>query len=154
VPVRKWHIAGKDAQRQLHVQLVQPAAGALTCHLDLLPRLLLAPGETSLRLPAPVGAKTAEAAVAYRLDGLEAADRLQNLTVASLPADQFTGLWGSLGGSPLPGVTRAFSFRRIAVSAALGLALQGRKPQGELECRWTVTAPYAELRAHATLSVK
>lgn len=150
--LRTWRLDGREGQAQvLRVELAQPHAGPLRCVIELLPHLSLSAAELALRLPAPLGVRSADGQLAYRLEGADAGDRAQDLAVTNVAPEQFTRLWSTLAGRETGPVTRAYSFRRTGGNAGLILGLRPQLPLGTIDAAWNVRPLYADLSARVTV---
>lgn len=150
--LRTWRLDGREGQpHMLRVELTQPHAGPLRCVVELLPRLSLGAAELALRLPTPLGVRSADGQLAYRLEGADAGDRAQDLAVTNVASDQFTRLWTALAGRTAGPITRAYSFRRTGGAAGLVLGLRPQLPAGAFDATWDVRPEFADLTARVTL---
>src|SRR5262249_6981710 len=144
-------VVGQGTARQLQVEFAQPAAGAVSLRIEMVPRLALAPGQWPLRLPAPVQGTPADGKLAYRLEGVEPAHDPQNLAIAVVKTEKFADEWQAATSEALT-LTRASSFRRLGPGATLNLRVQPRRPVAGLDARWRLGPQGAELDAHLDLS--
>jgi len=145
--VKKWYIAGKGAERQLHVDLTGPVAQPVLLSLNLVPRINLAAGNIMLKLPLPLAAKQTASFLAYRLEGLEAVDKAQNLGVTAISPEVFGKVWTSSGQKDPGPLSRAYSFRRTAGHAGLELALTVPMPRVKGEVVWSIYPSHADFAA-------
>jgi hypothetical protein len=161
--LKGWAVAPGQGRRRLTLTLAEPVTGRLQVTLGLVPRLPTGPGSFTLRLPAPAAPpvqkeKSPTGLLAYRVEGLEAADRPQHLGVINIPFGQFVKEWQDLGLRTFPAreagraAGRAYSFRRTAADAALELTLAAPQPSATATVDWRVAPGHADLRASARLS--
>jgi hypothetical protein len=146
--LKNWRLVEKSGQRILHINFQNPVANGVQLKLGLIPRLSLLPGSISLALPFPLQANRPdsflEGFLAYRLDDLKVRESPQNLGVIGIGADVFSKAWRMADPRSPVSPTRAFSFRRNAPKAALGLTLVATSPQTIQEITWQVGPRYAE----------
>jgi hypothetical protein len=161
--LKSWRIASRKGKRRLTLELSAPATDKFQVMLSLLPRLPLGPGTFSLILPAPVSPPLAEGKslpglLAYRVDGLEAADQRHNLKAINIPFVQFVQQWEALGLRNFTATDverasgRAYSFNRDGPAAALELMLASAQTKAIATAAWTVAADHADLQASARLT--
>ena len=146
--LKSWRVLEKNGQRTLDIDFHNPVGGGVQIRLGLIPRLSLAPGNIALALPFPLQVKQPdgflEGLLGYRLADLEAQQNPQNLGVIGISPEVFSKAWRVA--DPRSGVvsTRAFSFRRNAPKAALGLTLAAPGTQASQEITWKVGPEYAD----------
>ncbi len=144
--LKSWDLVAKAGSRFLRLDLAQPATGKVQVKLLLFPRQALTPGPWTLHFPMPLGVKHVEGFLAYRLEGMEAAEKKQNLGVTSMPAERFAKAAKGLDlGKVVP--TRAYSFRRTTANAALVLNLTKSRPQATPHLVWRVHRHHADWTA-------
>lgn len=145
--VSKWYFTGSGMERQLHVELASPVASRVQLSLNLIPGINLATGNVLLRLPLPLTVKQTESFLAYRLEGWDVIDKTQNLGVTSIGTDVFGKVWGGAGQKDPGPVSRAYSFRRTAGNAGLGLTLTVPRPRAHGDVTWTLGPQHADFAA-------
>jgi hypothetical protein len=158
-----WDVAPRTGnRRRLTVHLGEPVTAPFLVTLGLVSRLQVAPGAISLPLPTPVRPAlkkegSAPGLLAYRVEGLEVADRPVHLGVVNVPFTQFARRWQELGMRELgseeggPAVGRAYSFRRALADAALELSLSVPRSAATGLLKWKVSERYMDLEASARL---
>jgi len=152
--LKSWQLRQSKGQRQLHIELLQPAAGDFQLELGLVPRLGLAPGDINLPLPLPLNVKAegfGAGFLAYQLQGWEARESPQNLAVVVVTTELFTKAWRGLEPRSGDQPTRAFSFSRNAPNAALNLTLMAPAPLVSQTIHWQVQPFHADLKATCAL---
>jgi hypothetical protein len=161
-----WKLAPpKGSKRRLTLKLAEPVTGSLLVRLTLVPRLGVGPGTQLLTLPTPVQPapgteKSPTGLLAYRLEGLEAADRPHHLGVINIPFAQFAREWLELGAGrealgtadPERRAGRAYSFRRTQPGAALELILTAPPPSATAVTTWRVFPGHADFEVTARLA--
>ena len=150
--LKKWYVTGQGTERQLHIDLAGPVANPVLLVLNLLPRIHLAEGTVLLKLPLPLLAKQTESFVAYRLEGLDAVDKHQNLGVTSIAPDIFGKVWAGSGQKDPGAASRAYSFRRTTGNAALALTLTVPRPRAQGEVSWNIHPDSADFTATLRLT--
>ncbi len=113
----------------------------------MVPRLNWSARDIDLRLPLPQGTRQTESFLAYRLDGLQTSDKLQNLSITSIAPAIFGKLWTDLGQKEPGRLSRAYSFRRTSGQAGLRLKTTAPKMKSRGEVVWTVFGDHADLAA-------
>ena len=94
--LKGWQVA--VGTRQLRVDLQTPVSGEVLVTLSLAPRLTGMGRLIRLNLPRPLGVTTANGAIGYRVDGLQAKDEGIDLTLDPINPDAFAQRLG--GGGP------------------------------------------------------
>jgi hypothetical protein len=161
--LKTWRLASAKDKRRLTLELSAPVRDNFQVTLGLLPRLPLGPGTFSLVLPRLVWPPLAKelsppGLLAYRVDGLEAADQRHHLAAVNIPFAQFIQQWEALGlrtFTPADGERasgRAYSFNRQGPGAALELMLTAAPPKAMAAITWTVAQGHADLQASAHLT--
>jgi hypothetical protein len=150
--IRQWSVAGKAPFRQLVVDFTQPVSGTVPLLLEIVPRVVLVPGQLTLRLPTPLLGTTVEGVLAYRLEAMEGTPTPQNLSIATVRPGLFGETWAALALRDPPAVTEAASFRRTAATSALMLAVQPSHLSVTADLSWKVGLRTAELSARLRLS--
>ena len=142
--LKTWRLA---KNRTLFVDFQQPVVGGVQVKLEFVPRLSVLPGNCDLVLPFPLQVKQdgfLESFLAYRLEGLEAQKSPQNLGVIDISGEIFSKAWRVAEPRAAVAPTRAFSFRRNAPKAALGLTLVAPPVQASQEITWHVGPQYSD----------
>jgi hypothetical protein len=159
-----WEVIPKGGKRRrLTLHLSEPVTGVLQVTLGLVPRAVVSPGNLALVLPTPVRPvpqkeKSLTGMLAYRLEGLEAADRPYHLGVINVPFAQFARQWQELGMRELGAgegdvpTARAYSFRRTLAGSALELTLTAPQPAATASIAWQVAAGHLDLEASARVT--
>jgi hypothetical protein len=142
--LKTWRL---EKNRTLHIDFQHPVASGAQVKLGLVPRFSLLPGNRDLALPFPLQVKQdgfLEGFLAYRLEDLEAQVSPQNLGVIGIRGEVFNKAWRVAEPRTPVTPTRAFSFRRNAPKAALGLTLVVPPPQASQEITWNVGPQFAD----------
>jgi hypothetical protein len=156
-----WKLAPRRGRNRLTLKLSEPLTGGLQLRLNLVPRLPSGPGTFALVLPTPAAPpvhreKSPPGLLAYRVGGLEAADRPEHLGVLNIPFDRFVKEWQALGWRPFAdagrGTGRAYSFRRTGPGPALEVTLAAPQPPASARVAWRVARGHADLDAEVRLS--
>jgi hypothetical protein len=162
-PLQDSFLTDTGKQRRLQLDFRRPIAGEVQVVLELVPR---EPpfGPKGLPLPTPADAQGTEGLLAYRVEGLEAADpKYRGVTFYDTQA--FADHWRSTGADNPGKPARAYSFRRPQkpstndqglVSPYLQLDLRPAVVQahGDQQVHWQLGRRQAEVRVTARLTAR